>query len=193
MNNKAIFIDRDGTVIEERHLLHKCRDVKLLDGAAKVIKKIKFNDYKIIIITNQSVISRGICSENKLTEIHQHLKELLVEKANVHLDSIYYCPHHPEADVKKYRRNCICRKPRPGMLLEAQKKFNLRLKQCYMIGDRITDVIAGHAAGCKTILFGNNPNAFEYNISPDKFDKKIEPNFLCKDWATVERIILPLV
>ena len=161
IENKAIFLDRDGTLIEERHLLHKCSEVKLLPDAALVIAKLKSVGYLLIVATNQSVVSRGICTEKNLIQIHQYINQLLLKKEKIQLDSIYYCPHHPEADVKNNRMNCTCRKPRPGMLLEAKMKFNLKLRQCYMIGDRITDVIAGHAAGCKTILFGDNPNAFK--------------------------------
>jgi D,D-heptose 1,7-bisphosphate phosphatase len=191
LNEKAIFLDRDGTIIEECHLLHKHKDIKLLDDAARVIGRLKINNYKIIVVTNQSVVSRGICTEKKVNSLHEYINQLFFKVTNEKFDDFLYCPHHPEATLLEYRQECNCRKPRSGMLEKAAKKYNLNLKESYMIGDRITDIISGCTAGCKTILFGNNPHAFKYNISPDKFDEKIKPDFRCKDWPAVEQIILP--
>ena len=190
MSDSAIFLDRDGTLIEECHLLHRKRDVRLIDGAASVISNLIANNYKIIVVTNQSVVSRGICDEKKINSIHEHINLAFYKLTNKKLDAFYYCPHHPEATVIEYKMVCCCRKPRPGMLKKAQNDFNLNLETSFLIGDRITDVAAGRAAGCKTILFGQNPYAFERNVSPEKFDSGIQPDYRCKNWLEVEQNLL---
>ena len=173
------------------HLLHKYKDIKFLNGAAQIIARIKRQKYIIIVVTNQSVVSRGICTEKKLILLHEYINQLFFKETNENFDDFFYCPHHPEATLLKYRRDCNCRKPRSGMLKKAAKKYHITLRESYMIGDRITDIIAGCTAGCKTILIGNNPNAFENNISPDKLDKTIKPDYRCKNWLEIEKLILP--
>ena len=156
MPNKAIFLDRDDTLIEDPGYMNHPDQVKLLDGAAEALIELKAMGYKLFVVTNQSAIARGTMTEKVLSEIHDRLKQLLAEK-RAYLDGIYYCPYHPDGVIPKYRRESDLRKPNPGMLLTAAKEKDIELGESWMIGDSEHDVEAGLRAGCKTILI-NRPS-----------------------------------
>lgn len=149
---KAIFLDRDGTINKYVGFLRKTEQFELLDGVSEAIKKINQSGYLAVVITNQPVIARGEVTYEGLQEIHNKM-ETLLGKDGAYLDAIYYCPHHPdsgfEGEIKELKIDCNCRKPKPGLLLQAAKELNIDLTQSWMIGDSDTDVKAGEAAGCK--------------------------------------------
>ncbi len=154
---KAVFLDRDGTVNEYVGFLRKAEDFRLLPGVAEAIKEIHKKGYLVIIVTNQPVIARGEVTLEGLDEIHRKMETLLgLEGAFV--DGLYFCPHHPdkgfEGERPEYKIVCDCRKPKPGMLLKAATDFNIDLSQSWMVGDGRNDVEAGKNAGCKTALIG---------------------------------------
>jgi D-glycero-D-manno-heptose 1,7-bisphosphate phosphatase len=155
---KAVFMDRDGTINKYVGFLRKIVDFELLPGVADTIKKINASGYLAIVVTNQPVIARGEVTIPELTEIHNKMETLLGAKG-AYLDAIYYCPHHPhkgyEGEVPELKIDCDCRKPKPGMLLKAAEDFNIDLSRSWMIGDGETDIRAGKAAGCKTALLGS--------------------------------------
>ena len=151
MSNKAIFLDRDDTLIEDPGYINNPDQVKLLDGVAEALVELRAIGYKLIVVSNQSAVARGIVSEKVLGEIHDRLRQLLAEKG-AYLDKIYYCPYHPDGVITKYRRESDLRKPNPGMLLTAADEMDLDLGQSWCIGDSGHDVEAGLRAGCKTIL-----------------------------------------
>lgn len=151
MPNKAIFLDRDDTLIEDPGYINHPDQVKLLDGASDALAELKALGYKLVVVSNQSAVARGIVSEKVLAQIHDRLKQLLVEKG-VFLDGIYYCPYHPDGVIPKYRKESDLRKPNPGMLLAAAEQMNIDLAQSWTIGNSDADVEAGLRAGCKTIL-----------------------------------------
>jgi D-glycero-D-manno-heptose 1,7-bisphosphate phosphatase len=151
MSNKAIFLDRDNTLIEDPGYINHPDQVKLLDGAAEAIIELRDLGYKLVVVSNQSAVARGIVTEKTLAEIHNRLKQLLAEKGT-YLDQIYYCPYHPEGIVRKYRKESDWRKPNPGMLLTAAEEMNIDLSQSWIIGDSSRDIEAGLRVGCKTIL-----------------------------------------
>jgi D,D-heptose 1,7-bisphosphate phosphatase len=151
MSDKAIFLDRDDTLIEDPGYINNPDQVKLLDGAAGALIELKALGYKLIVVTNQSAVARGIVSEKVLGEIHDRLKQLLAQR-DVSLDGIYYCPYHPDGVVAKYRKESNCRKPSPGMLLKAADEMDIDLGKSWCIGNSSRDVEAGLRAGCKTIL-----------------------------------------
>lgn len=155
MSNKAIFLDRDNTLIEDPGYINNPDQVKLLDGAAEAIIELKNLGYKLIVTSNQSAVARGIVTEKHLGEIHDRLKQLLAEKG-AYLDQIYYCPYHPDGVIPKYRKESDQRKPNPGMLLTAAEEMDIDLSQSWSIGDSIRDVEAGLRAGCKTILINRS-------------------------------------
>lgn len=155
---KAVFLDRDGTINKYVGFLRNIAEFELMDGVADAIKKINASGYLVIVVTNQPVIARGEVSFKELEEIHNKM-ETLLGKEGAYLDAIYFCPHHPhkgyEGERPELKFDCDCRKPKPGMLLNAAQDFNIDLSQSWMIGDGENDVKAGQNAGCRTALIGN--------------------------------------
>lgn len=151
---KAIFLDRDGTINKYVGFLRNIDQFELTDSSAEAIKTINKSEYLTIVVTNQPVIARGEVSFEQLDEIHKKM-ETLLGKEGAFIDGLYFCPHHPdsgfEGEVKELKIDCDCRKPKPGMLLQAAKDFNIDLYQSFMIGDSDNDMAAGSAAGCKCI------------------------------------------
>jgi D,D-heptose 1,7-bisphosphate phosphatase len=156
---RAVFIDRDGTINKYVGFLTDIEDFELIDGVTDAIKKINSSGYLAIVVTNQPVVARGEVSFSELDQIHNKM-ETLLGKEGAYLDAIYYCPHHPhkgyEGEVEELKIDCECRKPKPGMLLKAAGDFNIDLTRSWMIGDGENDIKAGNAAGCRTILIGDN-------------------------------------
>ena len=152
---KAVFLDRDGTVNVYKGFLKNIEDFKLIEGVADAIKKINNSGYLCILITNQPVIARGEVTYEQLEQIHNKL-ETLLGLQGAYIDSIYYCPHHPDrgyaGEIPDLKIDCNCRKPKPGMLLKAAKDFNIDLTKSFMVGDSENDIKAGKLAGCKTVL-----------------------------------------
>ena len=155
---KAIFLDRDGTINKYVGFLRKIDDFVLLDGAAEAIKLINESGYLAIVVTNQPVIARGEVSLAELQEIHNKMETLLGQQG-AYVDDIFYCPHHPHRGYKgerpEYKIECECRKPKPGLLLAAADKYNIDLSESWMIGDGDTDIEAGLNAGCKAVKVGS--------------------------------------
>lgn len=154
---KAIFLDRDGTINKYVGYLTKPKEFELLPGVAEAIRKINNSGYLAIVVTNQPGIAQGRLTEVTLQVIH-HKMETLLGKEGAFVNRIYYCPHHPdkgfEGEVPELKINCDCRKPKPGMLLQAAKDFNIDLSASWMIGDDQRDVLTGKNAGCHTALIG---------------------------------------
>lgn len=154
---KAIFLDRDGTINKYVGFLRNIDDFELLPGVSEAVKKINESGYLAIVVTNQPVIARGEVSYEELEMIHNKM-ETLLGYDGVYVDAIYYCPHHPhsgfEGEIKELKIDCGCRKPKPGMLLEAAKDFNIDLSNSWMIGDSDNDIEAGKNAGCNTAYIG---------------------------------------
>ncbi len=149
---KAIFLDRDGTINKYVGFLRNSDDFELIEGVSEAIKIINESGYLAIVVTNQPVIARGEVSWEELHEIHKKM-ETLLGKDGAYIDGIYICPHHPdkgfEGERPEYKFDCNCRKPKPGLLLQAAKDFNIDLNESYMLGDSERDVEAGKHAGCK--------------------------------------------
>lgn len=151
MANKAIFLDQDGTLIEDAGYINNPNQVKLLEGVPEALIELRKLGYLLVVVSNQSGIARGIVTERVLGQVHDRLKELLAQKGTF-IDRIYYCPYHPEAAIARYRKESNLRKPQPGMLLAAAKDMDIDLVQSWLIGDAGRDIEAGSRAGCKTIL-----------------------------------------
>lgn len=164
---KAIFLDRDGTINKYVGFLRKEEEFELLPGVADAIKKINKSGYLAVVVTNQPVIARGEVTFEGLETIHNKM-ETLLGKEGAYLDAIYFCPHHPhsgyEGEVKELKIDCDCRKPKPGMLLKAADELNIDLSQSYMIGDSESDIKAGKAAGCKTVLLNTECEYYGQDI-----------------------------
>ncbi len=147
----AVFLDRDGTLIDELGYLADPDGVKLYPGAARAAKRLSDAGFLVILITNQSGVARGFFSEDDLAHVHQRLAEDLA-RDGARLDGIYYCPHHPEAGEAPYRRACDCRKPLPGMVTNAAAEHGIDLSRSWMVGDAARDLLAGKAAGLSGLV-----------------------------------------
>jgi D-glycero-D-manno-heptose 1,7-bisphosphate phosphatase len=141
---RFVVLDRDGTIIVERNYLSDPRQVELISGAASGLRQLREMGLGLVVITNQSAVGRGFFEEARLDLIHQRLKELLVAEG-VHLDGIYVCPHRPEED-------CLCRKPRPGLLELAAQGLDFDPQACFVIGDKVCDIELGQTVGATTFL-----------------------------------------
>lgn len=154
---KAIFLDRDGTINKYVGFLRDIDQFELLPGVAEAIKRINASGYLAIVVTNQPVIARGEVTFDQLQEIHNKMETLLGQEG-AYLDGIYFCPHHPDkgfdGEVPELKIDCDCRKPKPGMLIKASKDFDIDLSQSWMVGDGKDDIKAGQNAGCHTALIG---------------------------------------
>ena len=145
ISNRAVFLDRDGTITKEGHdFVGKVESVVLIPSAANALKRLQDAGYKLFVVTNQSGVGRGYFTREAVESIHAHLDEYFA-KVGVRFDGYFVCPHHPED-------NCDCRKPKPKFLLEAARVQGLDLSRCFMVGDRPTDIQTGLNAGTKTIL-----------------------------------------
>lgn len=156
---RAVFLDRDGTINRYVGFLRKPGEFELLDGVAEAVQRINQSGYLAIVVTNQPVIARGEVTWEGLDEIHCKMETLLGQRG-AYLDDIFVCPHHPDkgfpGERPEYKIDCDCRKPGPGMLLQAAEKYNIGLAESWMIGDSQRDEAAGKAAGCQTMLLGEN-------------------------------------
>ncbi len=167
---KAIFLDRDGTINKYVGFLRNIDDFELIEGVSEAIKMINQSGYLAIVVTNQPVIARGEVTWDELHEIHKKM-ETLLGKDGAYIDGIYICPHHPdkgfEGERPEYKFDCDCRKPKPGLLLQAAKDFNIDLSKSIMIGDSSRDVEAGKNSGCleSYIIETNIPNLLKNKIS----------------------------
>jgi len=170
MKNKAIFLDRDGVINVEVKYLSNPDDFVFEEGSIEGLKLLKQKGFLLIVITNQAAIARGYFNEKILKTIHNKMEKILKEY-NVELDAIYYCPHHPE-----FTGPCICRKPNSGMLLEAQKKFDIDLGNSYVVGDTMSDIEAGKNTGIKTVLVLTG-----YGKEEQKNNSSLQPDFIYKN------------
>jgi D-glycero-D-manno-heptose 1,7-bisphosphate phosphatase len=156
---RAVFLDRDGTINVYKGFLRDIDDFELLPNVAEAVRRINDSGYLCIVVTNQPVIARGEVTEEELDRIHMKMETLLGKKG-AYLDAIYYCPHHPDkgfdGEIPKLKIACNCRKPKPGMLLKAAEDFNIDLSKSYMVGDGENDVLAGEAAGCRSFMIGRD-------------------------------------
>lgn len=146
MSRKAAFIDRDGVLNKERAFVHRAEDFEFVHGAIEALRSLKAGGYLLVVVTNQSGIARGLYSEADYLALTQHMRERL-EAEGIRLDAVEYCPHLPDAPVERYRLDCDCRKPKPGMLNRAIRALEIDVGASFLAGDRLSDVEAGRAAG----------------------------------------------
>jgi D-glycero-D-manno-heptose 1,7-bisphosphate phosphatase len=183
----AVFLDRDGTINEDVDYLRHPDQMRLIPGAAAAIARLNKRGLAVIVVTNQSAVARGLLTEDGLAAVHAHLTGLLAAEG-AHVDGIYYCPHHPEAPDADYRRDCDCRKPAAGMLLQAAREHGLDLAASVMIGDSLRDLEAGKSAGCKSLILvrTGHGTAEEAGLARLAFSAKV-----CDDLAAAVNDLLP--
>ena len=151
MKQRAVFLDRDGTVNVEKEYLSRIEDFEFIPGSKEAIRRLRDAGFLIVVVTNQSGIGRGYYSEKDLKSLHQFMEDELA-KIGAGIDGWYFCPHHPTHGIGEYGLECSCRKPMPGMLLTAAVDLDIDLSASFMVGDKCVDVEAGLRAGCRSIL-----------------------------------------
>jgi D-glycero-D-manno-heptose 1,7-bisphosphate phosphatase len=179
--NKAVFLDRDGTIVEDIGYMNSPDQIQFIPGAIEAIKKLNQAGYKVVVITNQAGVARGLITEDMLQTIDKTLHKFILN-GGAHLDGLYYCPHHPEHGTYPYKQACECRKPHPGLIKRAHRDLDVDLSRSFMIGDKATDVEAGKRAGTKTILVLSGRGLQEKNRLKDTPDKIADNLGQAVDW-----------
>ena len=155
---RVIFLDRDGTLNEEVHYLHKKEDLRLIEGAADALCRFRKSGYRLVVVTNQAGVARGYYQEEDVKLLHEYMNEIL-RPLGAEIDCFFYCPHHPEHGIGAYKKNCSCRKPDIGMFEQAEQYFQVDKAHSWMIGDKLIDVEAGKRFGVRTVLVGTGYGA----------------------------------
>jgi len=171
--NRAVFLDRDGTIIEDSGYLRDSQAIRPLPGALEALRRFCEAGWLLIVVTNQSGVGRGLISNEDMLEVRSAF-EAVLERAGVRITATYCCLHAPE-------ENCACRKPSPSMLFQAAAENSIDLSNSWMIGDREGDILSGRNAGCSTIWLRNNI----HSVRPDL------PDFAAEDWREIEQIVAP--
>lgn len=152
MKDKAVFLDRDGVLNVDVAYLYRIEDLKWIDGAKEALALLQKNGYKLFVVTNQSGIARGYYTTAEMLALHEHMQSEL-RQLHVNIEKFYYCPHHKDGKVAEFACECSCRKPKPGMLLQAFSEYDLDKEQCFLIGDKDSDLEAAANAGIKGYKF----------------------------------------
>lgn len=184
MLSKAVFLDRDGTLNYDPGYIGNPKDLKLFSDTGKVLAILKNKyQFKLVVISNQAGIARGIITEAQVISVNDELNQRLLE-FNVQIDAFYYCPFHPDFSSQE---DCLCRKPSPKMILDASKDLNLDLSKSYFVGDSVSDIIAGLSAQVKTILVktGNGAESISILQNGNNF-----PNFVAENLTEASKFII---
>lgn len=170
----VVFLDRDGTINYDAGYINHVDNFIMYPYAAQAIRMLNKSGYYVIVITNQSGLGRGFFNEETLDEIHNYMVQSLKEQG-ANIDGIYFCPHDPNTKIEKYKAVCNCRKPETGLVEMAFKDFNIDKSKMYFIGDKYSDIMAGHKSGCKTIIvktgYGKGDlihKSHKWEVQPDK-------------------------
>ena len=179
--NRAIFLDRDGTINEEVVYIERLDRLVIIPAAFEAIRLINLSGFRAVVITNQAGIAKGLFSEAFVKQTNEHLQAALKQEGAV-IDAFYFCPHHPTEGVPPYRRVCDCRKPAPGLFYQAARDMAIDLAGSFMIGDRYRDMEAAHRAGVKGVLVktGYGADVLE-NVGPDQETPEGKPDHIAQD------------
>lgn len=189
-NSAAIFLDRDGVLVEDAGLVTQADQFTIMTDVPVALDKLKRSGYKLVGITNQAVVARGLVSEAEAEALNARLDQMLQVAGGPPLDGWFLCPHHPKATLPAYRQNCECRKPAPGMLLRAARDHNIELEPSYMVGDRLTDIMAGKNAGCRTVLVETGKHDAPLIETSSPLDIDTQADHVCDDLPAATRWIL---
>ncbi|MDE6962716.1 MAG: HAD family hydrolase [Lachnospiraceae bacterium] len=173
----AVFLDRDGVLTKEKSYVSSAEDLEIFSYTAECVRQIHEKGYYAIVITNQSGIARGLFAEKELVKMN----DILIEETDV--DAIYYCPHHPDGKIDKYRKVCSCRKPETGLLEAAARDFAIDMQRSWMVGDRAGDILTGKRAGIRTILLESG-----YGLA--RLEEEVTPDYILNDLRDVMEVLL---
>jgi D-glycero-D-manno-heptose 1,7-bisphosphate phosphatase len=184
-SNRAVFVDRDGTIIEDSGYISSPQDVQFLPGSIAAIRQLNQAGYKVIVITNQSGVARGFFGEDMLQTVDKSIHKAVLSGGG-HIDAFYYCPHHSEHGVYPYRQECACRKPAPGLIKKAAREHQIDLSRSFMIGDHSCDIAAGQQAGVRTVFVTTGHGAKEQHKLQQQPDQIAANLAAAVDWVLKE-------
>ena len=187
---RAVFLDRDGVLIDDQGFLVRAEQIRLLEGVPAALADLKAAGMFLAAVSNQAVIARGLIDESELGELNEQILLRIVAAGGPRLDAVYYCPHHPEATLPEYRLACACRKPRPGMIRRAAEEHGLDLAASFLVGDRMTDILAGVAAGCRTVLVTSGRHDAPPIVTLDPLDPGCRPDHTCANLHEAAKWVL---
>lgn len=172
----AVFLDRDGVLTREKSYVTSVKELEIFPYTAECVRQMHQKGYYAIVITNQSGVARGLFSEDDLAEMNDYLL------AETGVDAIYYCPHHPNGKIEKYKRECDCRKPATGLLEAAERDFDIDMSMSWLVGDRAGDILTGKSVGVRTVLL-------ESGYGTAGLEEEVEPNYILNDLRDVVEIL----
>jgi len=187
---RAVFLDRDGVLNEDIGPFTEPAALRVPAGVPEALVRLKAAGFALLVVTNQSVVARGLTTEAGLESLHEHLAGMIRARGGPAVDAFYYCPHHPKATLEAYRRECDCRKPRPGLLLRGAREHGIDLTRSFMVGDRPTDIGAGRGAGCRAVLVQTGRHLDQPIETVDPFDAGILADHTCADLGAAADWIL---
>jgi D-glycero-D-manno-heptose 1,7-bisphosphate phosphatase len=183
VKRRAVFLDRDGTLNIDKGFVYRREDFEFINGAVDALVHLKEKGFLLVVITNQSGIGRGLYTEKEVHALHNYINDEL-RTFGTSIDRFYFCPHHPEAPIAKYRKNCECRKPKPGMIMRALIDLGIDPETSYVIGNKVRDISAGQRAGITSILIGEDEN------TKDSTDCGKEPDLVVKSLFDAAQYVL---
>jgi D-glycero-D-manno-heptose 1,7-bisphosphate phosphatase len=183
MSSKAVFLDKDGTLIENVPYNVNPDRIRFYPDTLEALHALHEAGFLLVIVSNQAGVARGHFDESKLIHVQEHMRTAM-ENVGAPLAGFYYCPHHPDASVPKYAVACKCRKPNPGMLIKAAQELDIDLKHSWMVGDILNDIEAGNRSGCATIMIDNG-NETEWFLSDER-----QPDFIVTNMKEAAQAIL---
>lgn len=181
--DRAVFLDKDGTLVENVPYNVDPEQIQLCRGAQEALRALHRAGYRLIVVSNQSGVARGLFAEDALLGVARRLRQLLAE-CGVPLAGFFYCPHHPDGSVPAYAQSCSCRKPAPGLIVRAARELGVSRDPSWLVGDILDDIEAGRRAGCRTVLIDNG-NETEWRRSPSR-----RPHHVARDLAEAAEQIL---
>jgi len=186
---RAVYLDRDGVLVEDVHLLTRPDQLRLLPEVPPALRRLAGSGFELVVVTNQTVVARGLCTEAEVAAVHGRMISLIESAGGPRLNWIYVCPHHPNATLAQYRVDCECRKPRPGLLQVAARELSIDVRGSFMVGDRPSDIQAGANAGCRTVLVTTGRNEAPAIESPEAAGR-VMPDLVCNNLAEAADWIL---
>jgi len=184
MSDKAIFLDRDGVIVDDPINLIREDLIRVLPGVPQALAVLKSAGFRLIVVSNQPVVARGLVDPAEVHRIQGLIQRKLIRLGAPPLDGFYFCPHHPDANLPQYRIDCDCRKPKPGLILQAARDFRIDLSGSFLVGDRITDVLAGKQAGLRTVQVETGRHTDPPIRTLDEIELNTRPDFLCDSLAS---------
>ena len=186
---RAVFLDRDGVLLEDVHGLVREAQIALFPDVAETLALLRRQGFLLVVVTNQTVVARGLATESRVAELNREIGNRIAAAGGPLPDAFYVCPHHPNATLPEYRVVCECRKPRAGLLLQAAGDWGIDLRKSFLVGDRLSDIAAGVRAGCGTILVETGEHRAPPIETAEPQELDVRPDYRCKTLRDAERWI----